>query len=421
MGIGVNMNRASQRKSQSALSIQGSKTMTEDIPLILVVVALAVLGLLMVYSASTDFSLLAYDNPTYIFNKQLLWMAIGIVVAFVVSRFDYHIWTKFALPVMAATIGLLVAVLINNEVRLGAVRSFFGGSVQPSELAKLAIVIYLSVWMYSKKDILGNVQLGLTPLAVILGAVGGLIYIQPDLSATATIFILGGLLFFLAGGELRQIVLFLVVALIAGWLVVQFSDTGQQRLGPYLAGLKDPLDADYHVRRSLEAIVRGGFFGAGIGNAITKVTGLPVPPTDSIFAVVAEELGLFGSIVLIGLYLTILWRGLRIAAKAPDMFGRLLASGLTFWIVIEAFINMAVMVGLLPFAGNALPFISAGGSNLLSSLTAIGILLSISRMPGKTVPVKDEQRRTSRASIDLRRWDRRRRKSRPRRPAGNQL
>lgn len=421
MGIGVNMNRASQRKSQSALSIQGSKTMTEDIPLILVVVALAVLGLLMVYSASTDFSLLEYDNPTYIFNKQLLWMAIGIVVAFVVSRFDYHIWLKFALPVMAVTIGLLVAVLINNEVRLGAVRSFFGGSVQPSELAKLAIVIYLSVWMYSKKEILGDVQLGLTPLAVILGAVGGLIYIQPDLSATVTIFILGGLLFFLAGGELRQIVLFLVVALIAGWLVVQFSDTGRQRLGPYLAGLKDPLDADYHVRRSLEAIVRGGFFGAGIGNAITKVTGLPVPPTDSIFAVVAEELGLFGSIVLIGLYLTILWRGLRIAAKAPDMFGRLLASGLTFWIVIEAFINMAVMVGLLPFAGNALPFISAGGSNLLSSLTAIGILLSISRMPGKTVPVKDEQRSTSRASVDLRRWDRRRRKSRPRRPAGNQL
>jgi len=415
------MNRASQRKSQSALSIQGSKTMTEDIPLILVVVALAVLGLLMVYSASTDFSLLEYDNPTYIFNKQLLWMAIGIVVAFVVSRFDYHIWLKFALPVMAVTIGLLVAVLINNEVRLGAVRSFFGGSVQPSELAKLAIVIYLSVWMYSKKEILGDVQLGLTPLAVILGAVGGLIYIQPDLSATVTIFILGGLLFFLAGGELRQIVLFLVVALIAGWLVVQFSDTGRQRLGPYLAGLKDPLDADYHVRRSLEAIVRGGFFGAGIGNAITKVTGLPVPPTDSIFAVVAEELGLFGSIVLIGLYLTILWRGLRIAAKAPDMFGRLLASGLTFWIVIEAFINMAVMVGLLPFAGNALPFISAGGSNLLSSLTAIGILLSISRMPGKTVPVKDEQRSTSRASVDLRRWDRRRRKSRPRRPAGNQL
>ena len=271
------------------------------------------------------------------------------------------------------------------------------------------------MWLHAKRDVLHDVELGLIPLAAILGVVGGLIYLQPDLSATITIFFLGGLLFFLAGGELRQIVLFMLVALLAGWIVVQFSHTGRVRMGSYLAGLKDPLQSDYQVRRSLEAMVRGGWFGRGLGNSVTKVTGLPVPPTDSIFAVVTEELGLFGALSLIGLYGLILWRGLKISANAPDQLGRIIAAGLTFWIVIEATINMAVMVGLLPFAGNALPFISYGGSNLISTLAAVGILYNISRQGGKSAP-KAEERRTYGATVDLRRGNRRRGLSRARRP-----
>jgi cell division protein FtsW len=166
-------------------------------------------------------------------------------------------------------------------------------------------------------------------------------------------------------------------------LVASVSLTGRERIGDFVAGIKDPLQASYHVRRAFEAIVHGGWFGVGLGQSQSKLTGLPVPPTDSVFAVVAEELGWFGSVALIGLYAFLVWRGLVIARRAPDMLGTLLASGLVIWVAFEALINMAVMVGLLPFAGNALPFISAGGSNLVATLAAIGILFNISRQTGR--------------------------------------
>ena len=418
MGIGTFVNRSAQ---PVAAPTRHNRATTGDLILIASIIALNILGLLMLYSASTDFSLRIYDSPTFIFNKQLLWMAVGTIVAFLLSRMDYHLWRRFALPLMGVTIVLLIAVLINNEVRNNAVRTFFGGSVQPSELAKLATIIYLSVWLYSKREYLHDIKLSLVPLAVILGGIGGLIFRQPDLSAAVTIFVLGGLLFFLAGGDLWQIILFCIVALVAGWIVVQFSTTGKARIGPYLAGLKDPLKSSDHVLWSLEAVYKGKWFGVGIGQATTKLIGLPYAATDSIFAVIVEELGLFGAMVLIGLYGVLLWRGLAIAAKAPDMLGSVLAAGLTFWIVIEAAINMAVMVGLLPFAGNALPFVSAGGSNLISTLAAIGILLGISRQSGQKAPVEENQeRRSYSASVDLRGRDRRRGLSRTRRPAGHQ-
>ena len=162
----------------------------------------------------------------------------------------------------------------------------------------------------------------------------------------------------------------------------------------------------------MEAFAKGGLFGVGIGNASTKLTGLPVPHTDSIFAVVGEETGFVGSVFLVTMYGLLLWRGLVIARRAPDGLGRLMAAGLTFWLAIEAFINMAVMVGLMPFAGNALPFISAGGSNLMVSMAAIGILLNISRQSEKTV---EQEGRTFGEVVDLRWRDRRRRESRARR------
>ncbi len=377
-----------------------------DLPLLLVMIAILVFGLLMVFSASWDFSLAIYNEPMRMFNRQVMWLALGLVAAYLLSRVDYHSWRTLAVPLMLGTIGLLAAVLFVNEIRLGAVRTLLGGSIQPSELAKVVTIIYLAVWMHSKREQMHDIQWGLIPLAVILGIVGGLIYIQPDLSATATVFVLGGLLFFIAGGDLRQIAFLLVVAVIVGVLVVQVSSTGQQRVGAYLDGLKDPTQASYHVRRSFEAIVKGGWFGVGIGRANTKLTGLPVPPTDSIFAVIAEELGLFGAAGTVALYVLLVWRGLRIAEKAPDMLGSLLASGLTFWIALEAAINMLVMVGLVPFAGNALPFISAGGSNMVASLAAIGILMNVSRQSESGT--EREEWRNLGATIDLRGRNRRR-------------
>ena len=149
-------------------------------------------------------------------------------------------------------------------------------------------------------------------------------------------------------------------------------------------GVKNPAESSYHVRRSLEAFIQGGWFGKGIGNSVAKVTGLPVPPTDSIFAVIGEETGIFGSSVVVALFAGLLWRGLLIARKAPDLLGMLLAAGLTIWVVTEAFLNMAVILGLAPFAGNALPFISAGGSSMVVSMAAMGIVLNISRLGNDT-------------------------------------
>jgi cell division protein FtsW len=386
-----------------------------DIPLVLTVIALAVFGLIMLYSASFDFSFNEYGSSTYMIVRQVKWLALGIVVASVLSLFDYHNWRRIVLFAMLGTIVLLLTVLSINEIRLGASRSLFEGSYQPSEITKLVTVIYLSVWLYAKRQFLHDIRLGLIPLGVILGIIGGLIYLQPDLSAAGTVLILGSLLFFLAGADMRQIMLLLIAAIVMGWVVVQVSATGQDRVDTFIAGLQDPTLASYHVQRSLEAVIKGGIFGVGLGQADTKLTGLPFAPTDSIFAVVVEELGLFGAVLLMTLYAMLLWRGLIIARRAPDMLGTLLASGITFWIGMEALINMAVMVGLMPFAGNALPFVSAGGSNLVSMLCGIGVMLNISRRSGESVKKEESDWRSFGAVIDLRRRNGRRRVSRPRR------
>jgi cell division protein FtsW len=383
-----------------------------DVPMLLAVATLAIFGILMVYSASWDYSFLIFDSPTYIFLRQIVWMLLGIGVAALLAFVDYHWWRRLALPAMAITVVSLIGVLFISDIRHGAVRTLMGGSIQPSELAKVVTVIYLAVWLYSRQEQLSDISFGLVPLAGILGILGGLIFVQPDLSAVITILFLGGTLFFLAGGDLRQIGMMLVVAILVGWLVVMVNKTGGERVASYLAGLKDPKEASYHVQRALEAFVNGGWLGVGIGNARTKLTGLPVPPTDSIFAVVGEETGVFGATGLVVLYVTILWRGLGIARRAPDQLGTLLAAGLSLWLAMEAFVNMAVMLNLLPFAGNALPFISAGGSNLLVSFVAIGILMNISRLSGR---VKEAEGRSFVAVVNLRGRDRRRRVSRSRR------
>ena len=303
-----------------------------DVPLLLAVFTLLIFGALMVYSASADFSLVNYGDPTYMFFRQLMNIGIALAAALVASQIHYHFYRKYAVAMMALAAAALLAVLIIGEVRYGSARALSGGSYMPGELAKVVTIIYLSLWLYSKRTELSKITYGLLPLVGIVGGVAWLIYMQPDISAAATIVIMGGILFFLAGGSLKQI-----------------------------------------------AFVLGGG-GVGWGQAETKRTGLPVPPTDSIFAGLGEELGLLGALFVVLLFGFILWRGLTIARRAPDMFGSLLAAGLTLWITLEAFINMGVMVGLVPFAGNALPLISYGGSSLLATLVALGILMNIARV-----------------------------------------
>jgi cell division protein FtsW len=386
-----------------------------DVPLLLVVIALILFGMLMVYSASADYSFQVYGSQSYIFLRQLRWMVLGSVVMVVLSFLDYHYWKKLALPLMGGAILALVAVLIIQDTRLGSVRSLFRGSIQPSELAKFGIVIYLSVWLHNRRDMLKNIYWALIPLSVIMGIVGGLIALQPDLSAVITIGLLGTLMFFLAGGSLRHFLFMMAVGVLVGVVVMKSGlfPTGPQRMNSFLAGLKDPLQYSEHVRRSLEAFMKGGWLGVGIGKSQTKLNGLPFPHTDSVFAVVGEETGVLGSGLLVILYIILMWRGWTISRKATDGLGILLAGGLSFWLTMEALINMLVMVGLLPFAGNALPFISAGGSNLMVVLSSIGILMNVSRTSEK---LRRNEENGNNAVVNLRRGDRRRRVSRPVRP-----
>ncbi|MCE1251987.1 MAG: FtsW/RodA/SpoVE family cell cycle protein [Anaerolineae bacterium] len=418
----MNQNPASVDPNQKLRNMRqtgstGHAFFTElDLVLLLIVAILLVIGLLMVYSSSWNFGVINGFDPAYILNRQVMWVGLGIVASLVLSRIDYHKYQRLAVPMILVTLLLLLVVLIVGNLRFNATRTLVNGSVQPSELAKMAAIIYLSFWLYSKQEHINDVSLGLLPMAIILGLISGFIFLQPDLSAGLTIILLGGILFYVADGDFKQILLVVIMVAIMAWILIAVSSTGRTRLADYLSGLQNPEQASYHVRRSIEAVVRGGWFGVGIGNSATKFTGLPVPWTDSIFAVIAEETGLFGATFVIILYAAFLWRGLLIANHAPDMLGKLLASGVTIWITIEAIINMGVLVNLFPFAGNALPLVSAGGSNLVTTMVGIGILLNVSRQGNK---IAQDAGRVNSAVVDMRWRNGGGRVSRPRRSESN--
>jgi cell division protein FtsW len=393
-----------------SMTQSGSRTFSlkVDVPLMLVVITLLVFGVIMVYSASYDYSLYHNGAPFEMFYRQLLWLAIGAVAMVGGFLVDYHFWKRFAAAALLVTVLMLLFVLIAGKPMNYAIRAVFGASVQPSELAKVVTVFYLSVWLYAKRERLKEISFGLIPLGVIIGGLATLIIFQPDISAALTILMLGGLLFFLAGGEMKQIIPLVLGATLFGGLMIMAIPTGRDRIESYMNGIRDPMTGSYHVQRAFGSLAEGGWLGVGIGEAKGKHTGLPVAPTDSIFAVVGEETGAVGALALIGLYMALLWRGLAIARRAPDQLGALLAAGLSFWIALEAFINMAVMVNLLPFAGNALPFISYGGSNLVVMMASIGLILNVSRL---SVEGREDRGRLFHAFVNLRRRDGRRRVS----------
>ncbi|HJO33709.1 MAG TPA: putative peptidoglycan glycosyltransferase FtsW [Anaerolineales bacterium] len=374
-----------------------------DWPLLLATGALLVFGMMMVYSTTFDLSYYWYDNRSTMFVKHMWHMAAGLVALAVCVRLDYQ-----KLRISAVAVGMMLLTLVGLVLVLifGIDRGLHAGSYQPSELAKLVIIIYLAVWLASKKETLRDFWHGMAPFAVVVGLVAGLIVLQPDISAAATVLVIGGLMFFLAGADMLQLGGALVIAALAGRIVIQFYATGQQRIEEYIAGLRDITEGSWHVLQATVAFVDGGIFGVGLGAGNGKFAYLPVPHTDSVFAVVGEELGLVGSLALVALFVMLSWRGMRIAAHADDTFGQLLAGGLTGWIALEVLINVGVILGVLPFAGNALPLISYGGSSLVVMLAAIGILLSVSRHDPDDRPDREK-----RANIDLRRWNRRARLS----------
>jgi cell division protein FtsW len=359
-----------------------------DWVLLLSVVALAALGILMVYS-STGVSALINKDPFAIVGPQAVWGLLGAVLMVVIMRIDYRYLRVVSVPAFIAALVLLVIVMLPP---IGPIRPIeAGGSARwlqigplpqmhPAEFAKLALVIYLSHWLARRGTKTASFTEGLLPFLAILGVVVGLVFIEPDLGTTGVLALTGLTMFFVAGGRLSHFAVLVPAGVAAVAVAVTMSDYQMQRVKAFLDPWADAQGIGHQTIQGLLALGTGGATGIGLGQS-RQPGGLSLPQSqnDFVYALVGQELGFIGALAVIALYLLLAYRGLRIALGAPDTFGALLATGITAWLVIQAFINMAVVLVLLPITGITLPFVSAGGSSLLVSFAAVGILLSISR------------------------------------------
>jgi cell division protein FtsW len=386
-----------------------------DYLLIITVVALLIVGLMMIYSATFALGYQLHQQPTYYFIRQLLWMSIGLLALIICARIEYHTWRRYSVAIMGAAIFFLGLVLFVGETRFGGQRWLLNGSVQPSELSKLAIIIYIAHWLSSKGEQIKNIRYGLVPFAIGLGFITGLIVLQRDLGTAVLIAATSLAMFFIAGGSLWQIAVSMGLAGVTFAFFIVQSPYRLSRISTFLDPLADPTGDGYQIQQILIALGSGGITGLGLGASRQKFGYIPASHTDGIFAILGEELGLIGCVAVMGLFVFLAYRGFRIALEARDSFGTILAAGITCSLIFQAIVNVGVITASFPVTGIPLPFISFGGSSLVISMASVGLLLAVSRqtMPGETRPKKEERRATN----DLRRRDRRTRISGPaRRP-----
>lgn len=378
---------------------------TLDKPMLIITGMLLALGLMMVYSATFDWSLAEFGSETRVLFSHVQNVAIGVAVMMVFARINLRLVRRLALIIMLMAISFLIAVLLFGDDTFGARRALINGRFQPSEFAELAIIIYMAAWMGSKSVRVRSLTYGLLPFLVLVGIVTGLVVIQPDLSTAVTIFITSGVMFFLAGANMRQVAIISGVLIIAGLIVLPFFPYAKTRIDTFTAGILDPTQASWHTQQALIAIYYGGWTGLGLGTGQSKFQGLPAPHTDSIFAVIGEEFGVIGASIVIALYLTFCLRGFQVSRRAVDAFSGLLAAGVTIWVTSKALLNIAVMTNLVPATGLPLPLISFGGSSLVVILAGIGLLQAVHRQT--IIKENSPERRNARANDYSRGGDRR--------------
>ena len=359
---------------------------TLDTPVVIVIAVLLALGMMMVYSTTFDWAYQDYGSESAIFMIHIRNIIIGLVALVFSTLIDYRIWKRFAVVVLIVTFALLIGVLLFGDTTFGARRAFFNGSYQPGEMAELTTIIYLSAWLGSKNTRIRSFTQGFLPFGVLVGATAYLVYLQPDISTAAMIGLVGGVLFFLAGARWLHIGIGVAAVVLAGAFILSNSDLdyAQNRVDTYISGAADLTQANYHVQQAVIAFMNGGWTGVGLGEGKQKFGFLPAPHTDSIFAVIGEELGFAGATLVVLLYVILVVRGLQIARRAPDLYGALLASGITIWIAAKALLNIAVMTAVLPATGAPLPFVSFGGSSLVVLMGGAGLLLSVARVNART-------------------------------------
>ena len=354
--------------------------------LLVAIVALAALGSLMIYSSGAgqiawqpDGNLLGTVLP------DLSWTLLGLCVMLILLRIDYRWLRMVSVPGYLAAVLLLVAVLlpgVGYEFG-GSTRSLHLGSlpsIHPAEFAKLALVVYLAHWMARRGEAIGSFLHGMLPFLVLIAPVILLVAVEPDLGTTGVLTLSAFTMFFVAGASVVQLLAMVPLGIVAVAIYVMHNAYQMNRITSFWDPLVLASTSGYHAAQGLLALSLGGLMGSGLGQSRGPGgLNLPEASNDFIFALIGQELGLVGGVLVIGLFLFFAWRGVRIALAAPDTFGALLAVGITAWLTIQAFINIGVVLALLPVTGITLPFVSSGGSSMVVSFAAVGILLSISR------------------------------------------
>ncbi|MDW8362537.1 MAG: putative lipid II flippase FtsW [Myxococcales bacterium] len=354
-----------------------------DAVLAAVAVALVAFGVVMVFSASAVLSDRAYGDGTHYLVRQALYAVAGLVVMGTLSRIDYPRWHRLTLPLLAAVTLLLLAVLLGwGRTAGGATRWIALGPihVQPAEAAKLVVVLWLARSLAAKRERIRTFSIGFLPHALVAGVLAALCLAQPDFGSALMIVLLTFILLFTAGARTGYLLGALLAALPLLWALVAGSPYRLRRIEAFLDPFAHRLDAGYQISESLLAFGAGGLTGVGLGDSRQKLFFLPEAHTDFIAAIVAEELGLLGVLGLLGAYALLFARGLRAALRAPDAYGLYLGIGATTFVGVQALTNLAVVTGLLPTKGLALPFVSYGGSSLLVNCAAVGLLLNLSRV-----------------------------------------
>lgn len=354
-----------------------------DKSLLLIILILVVFGLVMVFSASAPAASYYMNNPYHYVIRQAIFAALGFASLFILSNIDYHFYGKLALPILIGSFLLLFAVYIPGlGVETNGARRWIGYgvfSLQPSEVAKVAVIIYFAYSLSIIKDKIKLFWGGLFRYLVILGAFAVVLMLEPHFSGTVVIMGTAVIMLLIAGARLRHFALLSLPVIPAAVYIILKEPYRLERVTTFLNPFADPSDAGFQIVQSLYAIGSGGIFGLGLGMSRQKFLYIPEPQNDFIFSIICEELGLLGAVVVLSLFAVLIWKGYRLAQDAPDLFGALLAAGITSLIAIQVVINIAVVTSSVPVTGMALPFFSYGGTSLFILLSCMGILLNISR------------------------------------------
>jgi len=350
---------------------------------LILVGVLCLLGLIALMSASSAKSYIKYNDSYYIIKHQLFGFMLGIAVFLIAAKVSYGVFKKNARWMLVFSIFLLVLVFIPGlRGDWGTARSWisiFGFSLQPSEFVKISFLLYLAAWLEKRKGDLRDMEKGTLPFLFILGIIAALMLAQPDFGTLSIIGAGSLIVYFVAGGKIRHIAAILIIGMVCLFGMLQFKEYQRDRFRCLINPEFDTQKTCYQTNQALIAVGSGGIFGRGLGASRQKFFYLPEPTGDSIFAIIGEEAGFAFSFVLIILYSLLFYRGFKISINAPDDYGKILGLGLTSWITLQAFINIGGIINLFPMTGVPLPFISYGGSAIMSALGAAGIIYNISK------------------------------------------